>query len=73
MFLDEYLTKTEPNYACHIHNRKEVINQLLKLNKNGIKKFIVLNKGNSSSGRYLPGVAVDPAKVLILWYSTYTV
>lgn len=42
-FLDQYLTTVEPGYARHIHNRKKVINQLLKLNKNGVLKFKILS------------------------------
>ena len=70
-FLDKYLTEEEPNYACQIHNRKRVINQLLKLNKNGVLKFKVLQQGDSSSGKYIPNGPLKWDEVVILWFEVH--
>jgi hypothetical protein len=70
-FLDEYLTTTEPDYACHIHNRIKVINQLLKLNTNGIKKFKVYLQGDSSSGKYIRGAQLTVDQVAFLWFEVH--
>ena len=67
-FLEIYLTKEEPHYARHIHNRKKVINQLLKLNKNGVLKFKILKQGDTVSGKYVPGGPLLRSEVLILWF-----
>ena len=70
-FLEVHLTIMEPYYAKHIHNRKKVINQLLKLNKNGVLKFKVLQQGDSSSGKYIPNGPLKWDEVVILWFEVH--
>lgn len=60
-FLDYHLAKGQPHYACHIHNRKKVFNEILKLNKNGLNKFKVRLKEGYGEYFTIP-------QIWILWF-----